>query len=105
MLNNINVIHANNDIVALILTLPVKLCITRLIIGINANVIPIPNKPLSNPIINVSALNIDEIFFLDAPIALKIPISFVLSSTEIYVIIPIIIDDTTNDIDTNAIKT
>ena len=61
MLNNINVIHANNDIVALILLLPVELCITKLIGGINNNVIPIPNKPLSNPMINVSALNIDEI--------------------------------------------
>ena len=43
--------------------------------------------------------------FLDAPIALNIPISFVLSNTEIYVIIPIIIDDTINDIATNAINT
>ena len=42
---------------------------------------------------------------LDAPIALKIPISFVLSYTEMYVIIPIIIEDTTKEIDTNAINT
>ena len=42
--------------------------------------------------------------FFDAPIALSIPISFVLSNTEMYVIIPIIIDDTTSDMLTNAIN-
>ena len=61
-------------------------------------VIPIPNNPAINPTINVSALNTLEISFLDAPIALNIPISFVLSSTDIYVIIPIIIDETINDL-------
>ena len=59
----------------------------------------------NNPIINVSALNIDDIFCFEAPIALKIPISFVLSYTEIYVIIPIIIEDTTREIEINAINT
>ena len=34
----------------------------------------------------------------------KIPISFVLSNTEIYVIIPIIIEDTTREIETNAVS-
>ena len=53
---------------------------------------------------NVSALNTLEISFFDAPIALNIPISFVLSNTEMYVIIPIIIDDTTSDMLTNAIN-
>ena len=33
------------------------------------------------------------------------PISFVRSNTEIYVIMPIIIDETTREIETNAIKT
>ena len=45
--------------------------------------IPIPNSPAVNPMIAVSALNTLEISFLEAPILLKIPISFVLSRTEI----------------------
>mgnify|MGYP006990144687 FL=1 len=45
----------------------------------------------TNPTINVSALNTLDMSFFDAPIALSIPISFVLSNTDIYVIIPIII--------------
>ena len=85
--------------------LPVKWCNTEFIIGINEYVIPIPNSPDNKPIINVSALNIEDMLCLDAPIALKIPISFVLSYTEMYVIIPIIIEDTTKEIDTNAINT
>ena len=43
----------------------------------------IPTSPASKPIIIVSALNTLEISFLDAPTARKIPISFVLSRTEI----------------------
>ena len=75
-------------------------------IGIfNNNVIPIPSNPATKPTIKVSALNTLEISFLDAPIALKIPISFVLSSTDIYVIIPIIMLETIKDIDTKAIRT
>ena len=78
----------------------------ELFIGnVNNTVIPIPIRPDINPTIKVSALNTLEISFLDAPMALNIPISFVLSNTEIYVIIPIIIDDTIKDIATNAINT
>lgn len=77
-----------------------------LLIGIVSNTVtPIPISPDTKPVMKVSALNTLEISFLDAPIALKIPISFVLSNTEIYVIIPIIIDETINDIATNAINT
>ena len=65
----------------------------------------IPINPATNPIISVSALNTLETSFFDAPILLNIPISFVLSKTDIYVIIPIIIDDTTSEIPTNAINT
>ena len=42
---------------------------------------------------------------LEAPIARRIPISLVRSSTEIYVIIPIIIEETTSETATNAIRT
>ena len=71
----------------------------------NSIVTTIPNTPATKPSINVSALNIFETSFLEVPIALSIPISFVLSKTEIYVIIAIIMLDTISDIDTNAIKT
>ena len=76
------------------------------LIGINnSKVIPIPNNPATNPTINVSALNTREISFFDAPIARNIPIYFVLSNTEIYVIIPIIMEETINEIATKAINT
>ena len=54
---------------------------------------------------NVSALNTRVISFLLAPIERKIPISFVRSNTEIYVMIPIMMLDTMSDTDTKAIKT
>ena len=41
----------------------------------------------------------------EAPIARRMPISLVRSSTEMYVMMPIMIDDTTSDTDTNAIST
>ena len=48
-------------------------------IGISVYEITIPKSPDSSPTMNVSALKIDEILRFEAPIALKIPISFVLS--------------------------
>ena len=75
-------------------------------IGIfKSSVIPIPKSPATSPTIKVSALNTLDISFFDAPIALKIPISFILSRTDIYVIIPIMIEDTIKDIATKAINT
>ena len=71
----------------------------------NISVITMPNKPAKAPVINVSALNTFDTLCFEAPIALKIPISFCLSNTEMYVITPIIIDETTKDIATNAINT
>ena len=67
--------------------------------------IKIPIKPEVIPIIKVSGLNTLEISFLRAPKLLKIPISFVLSKTEIYIIIPIIIEETIKEIELKAIKT
>ena len=40
-----------------------------------------PNNPDNNPIIKVSALNMDDMLCLEAPIALSIPISFTLSTS------------------------
>ena len=84
---------------------PVIACIPALIGIVNNTVIPIPSNPEISPTINVSALNTLDISFFEAPIALNIPISFVHSNTDIYVIIPIIIDDTIREIATNAINT
>ena len=53
----------------------------------------------------VSALNTREISFFDAPMLRNTPISFVRSNTEIYVMIPIMIELTTSEIATNAIST
>lgn len=67
--------------------------------------IPMFNNPEISPSIIVSAVNTRFISFLFDFIARNIPISFVLFNTEIYVIILIIILDTINEIDINAIKT
>lgn len=82
-----------------------KLSITLLIGMLISIVTPIPMSPEKRPIINVSALNTLEISFFEAPMLRRIPISFVLSSTEIYVMIPIMMDETINDIATNAMST
>ena len=65
----------------------------------------IPINPENTPIIKVSALNTKVISDFLAPNDLRIPISFVLSSTEMYVIIPIIIDETNKEIEAKAIRT
>ena len=79
---------------------------TMVEIGIfNKIVIIIPIHPLVSPIIKVSALNTRETSFLLAPMLLKIPISYVRSNTEIYVMIPIIMEDTTKEMETNPIST
>ena len=62
---------------------PVKWCKIALIIGIKRYEIAIPKIPDKKPTIKVSALKIEEILCLLAPIALKIPISLVRSYTEI----------------------
>ena len=68
-------------------------------------VMKIPKAPASKPIIIASALNTRAISFFLAPILRRIPISFVRSRTEIYVIIPIIIDETTSEIEVKTIST
>ena len=64
-----------------------------------------PINPDNNPIMSVSAINTKEILPLDAPILRKIPISLVRSSTEILVIMAIIIHETTSDTATKAMRT
>ena len=68
---------------ALIAIFPVKEWMIELIGILRSIVMAIPSTPANKPTINVSALNIEEIFFLDAPMALSTPISFVRSNTEI----------------------
>ena len=61
-----------------------------ILIGIvSSSVTSIPRTPEIKPIIRVSAVNTRLISFLLAPTLLRIPISLILSSTEMYVIIPI----------------
>ena len=80
-------------------------CSMIMFIGMfSSKVTIIPIAPAENPTISVSALNTLEISRFEAPIARRIPISFVLSRTEIYVIIPIIIEETTSDIATKAMS-
>ena len=105
MLITTKIIAAFTGKTAFTVSILVKEWIILLIGMLSNSVTTIPKIPAINPTINVSALNTLDISFLEAPIALKIPISFVLSNTDIYVIIPIIIDETTNEIATNAINT
>ena len=74
-----------------------------LLIGTDKSIVTTtPTVPEINPINPASAIKILVISFLRAPIARRIPISFVLSTTDTYVSIPIIIDDTINEIPANA---
>jgi len=82
-----------------------NLGMTALIGMFRSTVTPIPIKPATKPMIIVSALNTREISFFDAPMLRSTPISFVRSNTEIYVMIPIMIELTTSEIATNAIST
>ena len=59
--------------------------IMRFIGMFSKSVIMIPRAPAIKPIVMASALNTCEISFFEAPIARRIPISFVLSRTEMYV--------------------
>ena len=70
-----------------------------------STVMNMPISPAARPMMNVSALNTRDTSFFDAPIARRMPISFVRSSTLIYVIIPIIMDETTSEMATKAIST
>ena len=67
----------------LIFDTPATLDIIILIGILSIIVVKIPSIPDDNPTINVSTLNTRDTSFLLAPIALKIPIYFVLSITEI----------------------
>ena len=81
-------------------------CATIALIGkVARSVIAIPSTPEINPSMAVSAVKMRRISFFEAPIARRIPISFVRSRTEIYVIIAIIIDDTMSEIATKPTST
>ena len=61
----------------------VRCSITAFIGIVSSSVVPMPIAPETKPTISVYALNTLEISFFDAPFARRIPISFVLSRTEI----------------------
>ena len=54
---------------------------------------------------NVSALKTSEMLRFEAPIARRMPISFWRSSTLMYVMTPIMTEDTTSEMEINAIST
>ena len=68
--------------VALSVARPVREKRIIFIIMLRRSVDKIPIAPAAKPTISVSALNTREISFFDAPIARRIPISLVLSRTE-----------------------
>ena len=61
------------------LLIPVRVLIIKFMGNVKIYVTTTPKSPDVKPMITVSALNIPETSFLDAPIARRIPISFVLS--------------------------
>ena len=68
-------------------------------------VISTPSAPAAKPMRTVSAVNMLETFFFDAPMERRMPISFVRSCTEIRVMTPIIMDETMSETATNAMST
>ena len=85
--------------------IPVRLCTITFIGMFISSVRPMPMTPAVRPMIIVSALKTRETSFFDAPIARRMPISYVRSSTLIYVMMPIMMEETTSDIATKAIRT
>ena len=77
-----------------------------LLIGIQASMLtPTPRAPEKSPMMRVSALKTREMLRFDAPIARKIPISLVRSMTEMWVIMPIMMQLTMRDTATKAMST
>ena len=77
-----------------------------MLIGRSNNTVTInPRDPEMKPMIRLSAVKTFLISRLEAPMERRIPISLVLSNTEIYVMIPIIIDETIREMATKAIRT
>jgi len=83
---------------------PIKFSTMILIGKFKMNATMTPKIPDASPMSNVSALKILEISFLRAPKLRMMPISLVLSTTETYVMMPIMTDDTTSEIPANAVK-
>ena len=65
---------------------------------------PMPMSPAQQPMMKVSALNTWEMFPLEAPRARRMPISLVRSSTEMWVMMPIIMQDTTREMPTKPMS-
>ena len=77
----------------------------RMLMGmISSSVRAMPTNPAARPTSMVSALKTRLISRLDAPTARRIPISLVRSSTEMLVMMPIIMEDTTKEIATKAMR-
>ena len=66
---------------------------------------PMSRTPAQQPMMKVSALNTWEMFRLEAPRARRMPISLVRSITEMWVMMPIMMQDTTREMATKAMST
>ncbi len=94
------------SITRLVFTMPSEMLMNRALSGNDRiKVTSTPITPATNPIIMVSALNTRMISTFLAPTARSTPISLVRSTTDAYVIMLIMTDDTTSDIAANAIST
>ena len=90
---------------ALIVIVPAREWMIELM-GISSSaVMPTPSRPEQSPMMKVSALKTCATLRFEAPMARKIPISLVRSRTEIYVMIPIMIEETMSDTEIKAIST
>ena len=66
---------------------------------------PTPRSPAKSPSRTVSALKTAEMLPLDAPSARRMPISLVRSSTEMWVMMPIMMAETMSETETKAMST
>jgi hypothetical protein len=78
---------------------------TALMGKVSSMEMPTPRSPAQRPTSSVSALKTCETLRFDAPRARRMPISFVRSSTEMCVMMPIMMQETTSDTATNAMST
>ena len=83
-----------------------KTLYTMMLAGMQASAVkPTPSKPAIRPSMMVSALNTRLISPFDAPIERRMPIYFLRSSTEMYVMTPIMMEDTMSEMATKAMST
>ena len=86
-------------------SVPTRCAMIELIGNVSSTEMPTPIRPAQKPMMNVSALNTCEMLRFEAPSARRMPISFVRSSTEMCVMMPIMMQETMSETATKAIST